>query len=177
MNSRGTQLALALLRIYTGVFWLVHGVPKFLNSDAFMPPNGFMPQLVAKAASTNAGWYHDFLVNVVIPHIALFAELTRLGEVLVGFSLLFGLFTRFGGLVGTLLALNYLTANTALASYSALGTLDAAAAVLSFTHVVLPSGRTLGVDALFTRRARVRETRVTPEFVDEPASVPPAAGP
>ena len=31
---------LALVRVLTGIVWLIHGVPKFLHSDRFMPPDG-----------------------------------------------------------------------------------------------------------------------------------------
>ncbi len=92
-----------VLRVYAGLFWLAHGVPKFLNSAAFMPPSGFMPQAVQRGIMSQTGFYHDFLLNVVTPNIGLFGDLVRLGEVLVGCSLLLGIFTRFGGLVGCFL--------------------------------------------------------------------------
>jgi len=173
MHTRGPHFVFAILRIYTGIFWLVHGIPKFLNSDAFMPPQGFMAQMVLKGTQTTTGSYHDFLVSFVTPNIALFAEFVRLGEVLVGFSLLFGLLTRVGGLGGIFLALNYIAAKGAFGSWETFGTLDAAAIALSALHVVLPTGRTLGVDGLFGHRPRVvREPAVTPEFVDEPPLAP-----
>lgn len=169
MHVRGAHLIFALLRIYAGIFWLSHGIPKFTNQAMFMPPTGFMTILVAKATQQGTtGWYHDFLVSVITPNIQLFAELTRVGEVLVGCSLFFGLLTRLGGIGGAFLAFNYLMAKGGFSSFESLGTLDTAAIVLSLTNVVLPTGRSLGVDALFARRRAVREPSVTPEFVDEP---------
>jgi len=169
MHVRGAHLIFALFRIYAGIFWLAHGIPKFTNPSMFMPPNGFMQLLVAKATQQGTtGWYHDFLVSDVTPNINLFAQLDRLGEVLVGCSLLFGLLTKVGGLGGAFLAFNYLMAKGGFSSFESLGTLDTAAIVLSLMNVVLPTGRTLGVDALFVRRRVVREPTVTPEFVDEP---------
>jgi uncharacterized membrane protein YphA (DoxX/SURF4 family) len=162
-----------VLRIYAGLFWLSHGVPKFLNSPMFMPPNGYMAQTVQKAVSSQTGLYHDFLANVVIPNIQLFAELVRLGEVLVGCALLLGIFTRFGGLVGCFLALNYMAAKGAFGSWETLGTLDAAAFMLSFMMLAVPAGRVAGVDALLWRGPRVRrEPVLIPEVVEEP---PPSA--
>lgn len=156
------------LRIYTGVFWLSHGVPKFLDSTKFMPPDGVMQQMVSKAVQSQTGFYHDFLTNVVAPNIHLFAELVRLGEVLVGCCLVVGLFTRFAGFVGCFLALNYMAAKGAFGSWTTIGTLDAAAFVLSFMMLAVPAGRVAGVDAVLFR-PRVRETPiVVPEFVDEP---------
>lgn len=164
-----------LLRVYTGVFWLSHGIPKFTNSPMFMPPDGFMPQLVQKAVSSQTGFYHDFLANVVVPNMALFAELVRLGEVLVGCSLVLGAFTRLGGFVGCVLALNYMAAKGAFGSWETIGTLDAVAFVLSFMMLAVPAGRVAGIDALLWRGPRRREEVVlTPEVVEEPPPVPRA---
>jgi len=163
------------LRIYTGLFWLSHGIPKFLNSAMFMPPSGFMAMMVNKAVQSQTGFYHNFLAGVVIPNINIFAELVRLGEVLVGCSLLLGIFTRFGGFVGCFLALNYMAAKGAFGSWETIGTLDAAAFVLSFLMLAVPAGRVAGVDALL-HRPRVRKGPVVvPEFVDEPPITPPAS--
>ncbi len=155
------------LRIYAGVFWLAHGVPKFLDSSKFMPPSGFMPMLVMKAAQSQTGFYHDFLVHVVIPNISLFGELVRLGEVLTGCSLLLGIFTRFGGIVGCFLALNYMAVSGEFSSWTTIGSLDAAAFVLSFLMLVVPAGRLAGIDAALYRPARRKQDVVVPEIVDE----------
>lgn len=164
-----------LLRLYAGAFWLSHGIPKFLNAAAFMPPEGFMPQFVQKAASSQTGFYHDFLTNVVIPNMALFAELTRLGEVLAGCSLLLGIWTRLGGFAGCFLALNYMAAQGEFAKWSTIGSLDGVAFVLSFMMLAVPAGRVAGVDALLWRGARRREPVVVPEVVEEPATDAPHA--
>jgi thiosulfate dehydrogenase [quinone] large subunit len=164
-----------VLRIYAGLFWLSHGVPKFLNSAKFMPPNGFMPEAVQKAASSQTGFYHDFLTNAVIPNIGLFAELVRLGEVLVGCALLLGIFTRFGGLVGCFLALNYMALNGEFSSWTTIGTLDAAAFMLSFVMLAVPAGRVAGVDALLWRPRARKEPALTPEIVEEPPPTAPHA--
>lgn len=163
-----------ILRIYAGVFWLSHGIPKFLDSAMFMPPNGMMPKMIAQGAGSQTGFYHDFLVNTVTPNITIFAELVRLGEVLTGCALLLGIFTRFGGLVGCFLALNYGLTDGSFHHWAGIGTLDAVAFVLSFMMLVVPAGRVGGVDALLGRPARAPATpRVTPEFVDEPPRTPP----
>lgn len=138
----------------------------------FMPPNGFISILVGKALQSQTGSYHDFLATTVVPHIGLFAELVRLGEVLAGCSLLLGIFTRFGGLVGCFLALNYMAVNGEFASWTTIGTLDAAAFMLSFLMLIMPSGRVAGVDALLYRARGRRDPVVIPEFVDEPPTRP-----
>ena len=164
---------LVILRVYAGFFWLVHGLPKFLNPAMFMPPNGYMGQMIAHASQTSTGFYHDFLVNVVTPNIGLFAELVRLGEVLVGISLILGFLTPLGGLVGCFLALNYMAASGDFHSAMGFGSLNAAALVLSFLAVVLPLGRVAGIDALLVRKPNRRAVKA--EFVDEqPLSGPRA---
>lgn len=162
---------LGLFRIYAGLFWLTHGIPKFLNPQMFMPPGGYMAQMVARATAGTTGSYHDFLVQTVGPHLVLFAELVRFGEVLTGISLLLGLFSRFGGLVGCVLAVNYMLAAGELRSLTVIGTLDGAAFAISFLALVLPLGRIAGLDAVLGRRPR-REPVVVPEFVDEPPGAP-----
>ena len=42
---------LALFRIYAGAFWLMHGIPKFTQSQDFMPPNGAMTQFSTDRSS------------------------------------------------------------------------------------------------------------------------------
>ena len=163
---------LLVFRLFAGVFWLAHGLPKFLNPGMFMPPNGIMGQAVARATQTSTGLYHDFLVHTVQPNLGLFAELVRLGEVLTGISLLLGFLTPLGGLVGCLLAINYLAAKGELHSATGFGTLEAAAFALSFFCIVLPVGRFAGVDALLMRRPNSRAVKA--EFVDEPLTAPRA---
>lgn len=176
---------LAVLRLYAGAFWLMHGVPKFTQSQTFMPPSGIIVQFVNSSIQNTHGGYQAFLTNIVLPNINLFAELVRLGEVVTGALLFLGFFTRFGGLIGMVLALNYLTAKGDVSHFSSWSGLDAAAFALSAVNLVLPTGRFFGVDALL---ARSRAARVVPvavgtpkaagvqaEFVDEPPMTGPTA--
>jgi uncharacterized membrane protein YphA (DoxX/SURF4 family) len=172
---------LAILRIYVGAFWLMHGVAKFRESATFMPPSGMIVTFLNSAMSNTSGPYHAFLAGTVLPNIAIFAELVRLGEVVAGSLLLLGFFSRVGGLIGMALALNYLTAKGGIAHLSMWSGLDAAAFVLSAINVVLPTGRFLGVDALLARTRRAVPS-VTPvaagvraEFVEEPPMTGPTA--
>ncbi len=166
---------LALLRILTGLIWLIHGIPKFVKSDQFMPPNGFIVNYIQQGAARATGPYHDFLLNVVQPNIGVFAELVRLGEVCVGISLVLGLLTRLGGFVGIVLTLNYMAARGGLDTFNAWSSVDACMMLLSATNLVLPTGRVVGVDALFGRRPRRRA--VVPEVVPERPLDRPTAPP
>lgn len=170
-SSRYYAIWLAILRIVVGFIWLAHGIAKFLQGALFMPPGGFMPMAVARGVQSNVGFYRDFLLNVVTPHVPIFAELVRLGEVLVGLSLVFGFLTRLGALGGVLLTLNYYFLNNPMLTFGSLGTLDFATLVLSAINFVLPTGRMLGVDALLGRKRA--EPALVPEFVDEPGPSTP----
>ena len=169
---------LALLRIVTGATWIAHALPKFLDSQKFMPPNGSMAKLVANGAQHGSHVFAPFFANVVTPNIAIFAELVRLGELLTGIALLLGLFSRLGGLVGVFLPIMYLAAKGPLLSYETLSTPDFSTLVLSGINLVLPTGRAFGFDAMLGR-SRSRLQRVQAEFVPEPPLVtpPPPAGP
>lgn len=147
-SSRTYAWWLALLRIFTGVFWLSHAIGKFTNARAFLPPSGFMANVVGKAATGTAGPYHAFIVSIVQPHIDLFAQFVRFGEVAAGILLVLGLFTRLGGLLGVFLGANYLLAMGYSAS-AGWSSLEAAAIALSAVQLVLPTGRVLGLDGLW----------------------------
>jgi hypothetical protein len=157
----------AALRMYTGLFGLAHGIPKFLFSNTFMPPGGAVSQLVGNAIQRQSGFYHDFLANAVLPNIGIFSELVRLGEVLTGCSLVLGIFTRVGGLAGCFLALNYMAAQGELHAWKTIGSLDAAAFALSFMMLVSPAGRIAGIDGILAAKGQ-KPAIVVPEFVDEP---------
>jgi len=145
---------LAIFRIYTGAFWLIHAIPKFTDSASFLPPDGFMPQMVQKSIGSTTGFYHDFLANTALPNIAVFAQLVRAGELLVGISLVLGLFSRIGGLGGMFLALNYMLAKNAFGAPDGYGGLDFVAIVISFFNLVLPTDARWALDTVLFRRRR-----------------------
>jgi uncharacterized membrane protein YphA (DoxX/SURF4 family) len=168
---------LAIVRILTGIIWLIHGIPKFLHSDEFMPPNGFIVNYLQQGLSRTVGPYHDFLVNVVQPNLPIFAELVRLGEVCVGLSLVLGALTRLGGVFGIFLTLNYMSARGGLDTFNAWSSVDACMMLLSAINLVLPTGRLFGIDRFFMRRSAPKAP-VVAEFVperplDRPAAPPP----
>ena len=154
---------LALFRIFSGTVWLSYGLDKFRRP--FMPPTGYMVDFILKAAHNTAGLYHDFLLYVVLPHATIFAELVRWGEVLVGISLLIGLFARIGGTGGMLLALNYMPANYAFWNYEIplLQLPDAQVLALSAISAVFPTGSVFGLDGLL-RSAITKKAPVKPQF-------------
>ena len=175
-TSRSYAGWLALVRILTGVIWLLHAIPKFLNGAAFLPPEGFFTTYLQRGIATTAGPYHDFLVNVIQPNAAIFAELVRFGELLVGISLVLGLFSRIGGFFGIVLTIDYMAGRGALGTLNGWGSLDAALALLSALSLVLPTGLVAGFDGLRAPRVR-RRTVIVPEVVPERPLDRPTAPP
>lgn len=167
---------LAVVRVYTGGFWLMHGIPKFTQSQDFMPPSGMMMSFVNNAVANTHGPYQNFLTHVVLPNAWLFAELVRLGEVVAGCLLLLGLFTRAGAAIGILLALNYLSAKGGLTHLSVWSGLDSEALVLCAISLFLPTGYVLGLDGLLARlRGKPAPAPAQAVFVDEPPMTGPTA--
>jgi thiosulfate dehydrogenase (quinone) large subunit len=166
---------LALVRLLTGAIWLIHAVPKFIHGDKFLPPNGFFGTYLQQGIATTTGPYHDFMVNVVSPNSAIFAELVRFGELLVGISLVLGLFSRLGGFFGIVLPLNYMAVRGAIGTLSGWGSPDASLALLSAISLVLPTGRIAGFDGLGKRRPA--RTAIVAEVVPERPLEGPTAPP
>jgi thiosulfate dehydrogenase (quinone) large subunit len=175
-SSRAYAGWLALVRVLTGAIWLIHGLPKFLHPDTFLPPSGIFATYLQNGITKTSGPYHDFLVNTVQPNAALFAELVRFGEVCVGLALVLGLFSRVGAFFGVVLTLNYLAARGALGTASGWSSTDGALMLLSAIALVLPTGRVLGFGTLRLRRASRRE-RVVAEVVPERPLEGPTASP
>lgn len=189
-SSTTYGLWLAVVRILTGAIWLAHGIPKFTHSAEFMP-SGPVDCTASVGASTQpiiasyicsgllhtSGPYHQFVAQTVLPNMYLFAELVRLGEVLVGLALVLGALSRIGAVGGIVLLLNYLAARTSLLSSATLQSADFALLLLCAISVALPTGRVLGVDAFFARKKRAHTDTVRAEFVPEPPLDRPSAPP
>ena len=149
-SSENTARWLAVVRIYAGAFWLIHGIPKFMGTGFL----NFLPTMVQKLAQDATGPYHTFMVTTVVPHADVIAQLMRAGEVLVGISLLLGLFTRVGAIGGMFLAANYMLAKGAFGTLDGWASLDGAAFAISFFNLVLPTAAVWGIDAMLPRRRR-----------------------
>jgi len=152
---------LGIVRIFTGIIWLLHGVPKLLNPN-FAGPDG-MAGMVQEAATHNTSAYGAFLTHVVLPNAALFAHLVAWGETLTGVSLLLGLFTRVGGFFGVFLPLNYWAMKMGWATTGGWSGLDMTTLALSFVNLVLPTGLALGLDGLIAARRSAPRVNSGPE--------------
>jgi thiosulfate dehydrogenase [quinone] large subunit len=142
---------LAVFRILVGATWLIHGYGKITDAQWALP-NGMCYQIVTGMIGNTQGPIHDFVTNFVLPHITVFATLQEWGETLSGVSLVLGLLTRIGGLVGFFLPMLYFAMKGSYAHLDGYATLDTLTAIASGLNLALPTGAVFGIDALFGRR-------------------------
>ena len=101
------RIALTGIRVIVGVFWLMQLTWK--PPPTFGCPNeGFCLWLDREIQYPVVPLYAEFVRVVVRPNAIAFGWLTTVVETAIGLSLLFGVFTRLGGLLGTLWSLNLL---------------------------------------------------------------------
>ena len=116
-TMRAPQRWIAVQRMVIGVWFAKSILTKItiVLAGGFFPVpaatvrwQGVMPKLIAKYAADNPfPWYKSFLLDTVVPSSHVFATLTAIGEVGVGISLLFGLFTPLGAFFGLLQVVFY----------------------------------------------------------------------
>ena len=95
------------MRVLLGIFWLLQLTwkppPSFGCPDA-----GLCLWLNMEVQYPVIQLYADFVRQIVQPNVYLFGWITTVTEVLIGLSLVLGLFTRFGALVGAAWTVNLL---------------------------------------------------------------------
>jgi thiosulfate dehydrogenase [quinone] large subunit len=91
---------MAWVRILIGAVWLNGALEKLL-SPSF--PQQFAASLDAGGFIAAAPpWFQGIMRGTVVPNAELFAQLSRLGELLLGLALILGLLTNHPGLSVTL---------------------------------------------------------------------------
>ncbi len=135
------HVAIWVTRVLIGAMWWQQSLWK-------VPPNfaGLLYWMKQEAAHAAVPLQAQLVGGLVIPHIAVFGPLVYAVEVAIGVSLLLGLLTRWGALLGLLMGLNLW-----LGLYSAPGEWPWTyffLVVIQFVFVLGPPGRSLGIDAL-----------------------------
>ena len=100
-------LTLSGCRTTIGLLWLVS--LRWKLPPAFSAPEGqrsLLDWLQLEVAHPTVGLYATFVAEVVIPNFIFFAWLTFLIELVIGLSLLLGLFTWAGSILGLCWSLN-----------------------------------------------------------------------
>lgn len=90
---------ITVLRVYTGVFFLIYGWGKIRNPEFESGLTGF----VTSRLEESFGFFRSFLESVVLPNTGLFAVLVSWGEFLIGIALIVGLATRWASIAGALM--------------------------------------------------------------------------
>ena len=152
--SEGSLFVLALVRLLAGLLWFQQLFWK-------LPPDfaGLHRYVVEEAHSTFLPGYAFIIEHVFLPNFLLLGALTWVAELVVALCLLFGLFSRFGGLLSTLLALQ-LYIGLAYAPgewYWTYGLL----VLLGLTLTVVPTGRRLGGDQWLVERLEKSTSLIT----------------
>ncbi|HEU5368660.1 MAG TPA: hypothetical protein VFU69_09355 [Ktedonobacterales bacterium] len=137
--SERSLTALALVRVFFGFLWFQQLAWK-------MPPDfgGLRTDVVREMQHTILPGYSAIIQNVFLAHYSVLGACIWAAELLVGVSLLFGLFTRLGAGLALLLSIQ-LYVGIAYAPgewYWAYGML----LMLSLTLLAVPAGRRLGID-------------------------------
>jgi uncharacterized membrane protein YphA (DoxX/SURF4 family) len=140
------RTALAFLRIYLGVIFLLSGWPK-VQEDFTPRLSGFLERI---ALVSGHPFYQDFVRQAVLPNTPLFAVLVVWGELLVGTTLVLGVVTRLSAAVALLLTTNYMLAKGAWFWNGSSN--DAAFAAIALALIIGAAGRTFGLDAFLARR-------------------------
>ena len=157
---RHSDVWLAVIRIVVGLWFAKSIVSKLtwsLAAGVLPVPSvserwiNFMPTRLQEYVEAGPpAWYKSFLVNTAIPNGELFAQLTAIGEVLVGIGLTLGLLTVLSSLGGLWLILNYF-----IASWGG-GLNPQGFHILLITSMIVfiaaRAGRRLGLDGWILRR-------------------------
>ncbi len=99
---------IACVRIATSVFFLFFGEYKIAGPEfAHGEFQGYLQDYIANSA---VSFYRPLLSGIVLPHAVFFGYLVGVIELLVGLSLLFGLWVRPACIVGILFLVNMLLA-------------------------------------------------------------------
>ena len=140
---------IALLRIYTGIFFAYHGFGK-LSNDRFT--DGMVGFLEGRADSSPE-FYRAFIESVVLPNKAIFAGLVGFGELAVGLALILGLATRYAAFAGAFMALNFwLAKGEALLAGS---NHDVVWLIILIVLGLIPAGKVAGLDNGLSDRYRL----------------------
>jgi uncharacterized membrane protein YphA (DoxX/SURF4 family) len=107
-NSSGLLRTVAAARIATSVFFLLFGEYKVAGPE--FAHGGFQTYLRDYIANSVVSFYRPVLSSLVLPHAVFWGYFVGVLELLVGISLLLGLFVRPASMLGILFLMNMLLA-------------------------------------------------------------------
>lgn len=153
---RPRDYGFAAFRIALGAYWLYEQHWKLPPDFGLRQPRGLMFAFQQSIQYPTLDLFKRFLETIVVPNFHLFGWIVFVTEVAIGLSLLLGLLTRAGAIVGTAQAINLFIsqASTPEGPWIYLAILAANLFVL-FT----PSNRQLSVDRVLAPRVATAAAR------------------
>lgn len=148
MNGSGSDIRawpIAVLRVYTGIFFLYYGFRKVARGGDF-DISGFLQGRM----ETAFGWYQPLIENVLLPNAGLLSFLVAWGEVALGIALILGLATRYAALAGAFMVANFWF--TTGAAFLDAQNQDATWLMILLVLALVPAGRIFGLDQQLARR-------------------------
>ena len=149
----GAHIWMWIARVFIGGLWWQQTLWKLPPTYTDSPDgvSGGLHYWVGEMVQHSAFGLQSWLVEKIIqPNFYFFAPQVYATEVIIAVSLLLGIFTRLGGVLGALMAMN-LWLGLYRASYEWPWTYFFLL-VLQTTFAVLHAGRSLGLDAILARR-------------------------
>ena len=104
MNTSFSSKTIAVVRIATSLFFLFFGEYKVAGPQ--FAHGGFQAYLRDYIASSAVGFYRPFLSGIILPHAIFFGYFVGVLELMVGVSLLLGLWVRPACVLGIFFLLN-----------------------------------------------------------------------
>ena len=141
-----SMIVVALVRIFVGYLWFQQLFWK-------LPPTfgGLHTFVVREVGGAFIPGYGALVQNVLLPNFGLLGAFTFAAEFLISISLMFGLFSRAGAILATIMALQLYVGLSNTEWYWTYGMLVLLAVVL----LPLPTGRRLGIDQWLAPRLQV----------------------
>jgi uncharacterized membrane protein YphA (DoxX/SURF4 family) len=147
------DLWMCLARILLGCMWwqqTLWKLPPYYTDLPAVPDSGLKHWMIEMINSAAFSLQSAFVKDIVLPYFYLFAPMVYAIESFIGASLILGLFTRLGGILGGLMAIN-LWLGLYNSQYEWPWTYFFLI-LLQFTFGLLRTGRNLGCDSIIVRR-------------------------
>ncbi len=144
-NKKDFSAWLVVIRLILGVEWFMAGLGKVLQTAPTFP-EGMVDTLGFFASSNPNDWYVNLINNAFLPNATLFGYLVMLGELIVGITLILGLFVNFAAIVSIFMNLNFFFAAGWLGASTL--SINWIMPVLGFIILLGYGSKQLGLDAL-----------------------------
>jgi thiosulfate dehydrogenase [quinone] large subunit len=144
----GHMWPVAILRVYTGIFFLRAGLEKVHNGFLDAP---ILQGILNKWIQAGSGHpqYVEFLQHWVMPHWQVFSHLVVFGEIFVGISFILGFMVRPAAITAIFMNCNFILAAGVEAQV-----INALLIAINLTLLLLSAGRCIGFDYYFYKRVR-----------------------